>query len=269
MLVDSGKEKVEDKIFDSHEKHENYKNKLFIRVGAKGKRFEGVDFTHTYFDNCYFKDCVFDSCSFIGAKFLNSNFTGSNFCGCKFEYAFFQNTLLEYSILEESCPGYENQKLKFARTLRKNFESIGDAESANKAIKVELIARGLHLKKTWKSNEGYYRRKYSGGKRIAFFFRWLYFRIQSIVWGNGESAWKLVKTCVFLWLLMSVLDVWILNEASSETSFLNSLIKMPHIFLSIEKPENYPDFYLSIIYVVRLVAFGLFMSIILKRFNHR
>ena len=52
--------------------------------------------------------------------------------------------------------------MKFARTLRMNYQQLGFAESVNKAIQIELQATEIHLYKAWRSNEAYYRKKYAG-----------------------------------------------------------------------------------------------------------
>jgi uncharacterized protein YjbI with pentapeptide repeats len=89
----------------------------------------------------------FDSCDFTGCRFTASNFYTSTFSDCKFEYAVFERTLIESDILDTECPGPDNLKLKFARTLRMNYQQLGDAKSANKAISVELQATKQHLSK--------------------------------------------------------------------------------------------------------------------------
>jgi len=269
MLKESRREHIVDKIIDGEINDGKFHNKLFIRVGSKGDKFVNVDFSHTYFDHCYFRNCIFESCNFNGCKILNSNFSGSTFISCNFDYTIFQNTFIDEEILD-SCPGYDNLKLKFARSLRKNFQSIGDAETANKAIKIELDARKSHLFKSWKSKESYYRGKYKGWDRFFAFFNWLGFKIQDFVWGNGESTFKLLRSGFIFWSLMTVIDVSLSSVSTNLISnYWNSFIKMPQIFLSIEKPTNYSDFYLSIIFIVRIIAFGLFMSILLKRYNKR
>ena len=116
-------------------------------------------------------------------KFL----TGLKFTGCKFDYANFERTIIEGDVLDNCCPGWDNLKLKFARTLRVNFQQLGDSELANKAIKVELDATEIHLKKSWHSNESYYRKKYCGWKRVGKFFEWLKFQILDFIWENGEN----------------------------------------------------------------------------------
>ena len=68
---------------------------------------------------------------------------------------------------------------------------------------------------------------------------------------------------------MTIYDVYKFGNLNEISSYASSFIKMPQVFLSIEKPIDYSNVYLSIIYIIRLVAFGLFMSILLKRYNKR
>ncbi|MCD9580855.1 pentapeptide repeat-containing protein [Tenacibaculum maritimum] len=268
MLKESGREHITDKIIDGEIKDTDFRNKLFTRIGAKKDRFINVNFSHTYFDHCYFRGCVFENCNFNGCKFTNSNLSGSTFISCDFTYSSFQNTLVDQEILN-SCPGYPNLKLKFARNLRKNFQGIGDADLANKAIKIELNAKRTHLLKSWYSNESYYRGKYEKKDRVIAFFKWLWFKIQDFIWGNGESTTKLLRTGFIFWIIMMFIDVSKNGDYNQISNYWNTFVKMPQIFLSIEKPDSYPDSYLSFIFIIRVIAFGLFMSILLKRYNKR
>lgn len=123
MTTSSNRQHHLDEKFDSDVSNVEYSNRLFVRLVAKGKRFENVDFKYTIFDTCYLRNCVFESCDFTGCRFIGTNFYGASFSGCKFDYAVFERTIIDSHILEIGCPGYENLKLRFARTLRMNFQS--------------------------------------------------------------------------------------------------------------------------------------------------
>jgi len=258
-----------DEKFDSDISNAEFSNRLFIRLVAKGKRFKKVDFKYTIFDTCYLRNCVFDLCDFTGCRFISVNFYGASFNGCKFDYATFERTIIDSDILNIGCPGWDNLKLKFARTLRMNFQQLGDSTSANKAIKVELEATKAHLYKAWKSNESYYRKKYAGLNRARKYFEWLYFEALDFIWGNGESAYKLVRSIIIMLLLMTIYDVFVFNDATKINRYWNSFLTMPEIFLGVKSPSNYHKSYLAFIVFTRLVAIGFFLSIIIKRFNRR
>jgi uncharacterized protein YjbI with pentapeptide repeats len=140
MFTPSNREKVEDQRGDSDIEQANLMNSLFVRPGAKDTRFTKVDFRYSIFDTCYLRACTFDSCDFTGCRFLATSLYGSHFIGCKFDYAVFERTNVDSDLLSSSCPGHENLKMRFARTSRMNFQQLGDAQAANKAIEVELQA---------------------------------------------------------------------------------------------------------------------------------
>ena len=268
-MEESNRERFEDKIIDSNLDNNQFHNKLFVRVGAKDKHFKNVDFSHTYFEHSYFRNCTFDNCNFNGCKFINSNFIGSSFPGSQFEYSSFDKTIIDNDILSNNCPSNDNLSLKFARSLRINYQGLGDAESANKAIKIELLSTKKHLCDSWKSNKVYYRKKYTGLKRYEMFFKWFDFKFQEFIWGNGEMPWYLLRTGLLIWLGMTFTDGILFKNSYNLKDYWESFIEMPAVFLGNTKPETYTDFYLSLITIIRLIGIALFMSIIIKRFNRR
>ena len=267
--VSSNRQHLIDEKFDTNISNCDYSNKLMLRLVAKDKKFEKVNFRYTIFDSCYLRNCSFDSCNFTGCRFIGVNFYGSKFDGCTFDYATFERTIIGSAILNNSCPGWDNLKLKFARSLRINFQQLGDSESANRAIKVELDATEIHLSKSWKSNESYYRKKYSGLKRILKFFQWTNFKLLDFIWGNGENTLKLIRSVFIVLTSMTVIDVYKFKNINDIGDYINSFLQMPEIFFGVFSPTAYPKWYLALIFFFRLVAIGFFMSIIIKRFNRR
>jgi hypothetical protein len=251
---------------DNGEKLENH---VFTRVSSKDVIFTNVSFNFSTFNDCYFRNCKFNSCKFVGCKFLSSNFEGSQFVGCKFEYSIFRLTNVEDNLLSDNCPTYENLKFKFARSLRSNFQSIGNTEGINQAILIELEATKDYLFKAWHSNESYYRSKYTGWLRLCKFFTWVKFKCGEFVWGNGESLLKLARAVLVLLMIIAVIETFKTGEPDSLQSYWHDFINSPQLFFSIEKPPHYSNQYLSFIFFLRLLFFGLFMAIVIKRFSKR
>jgi hypothetical protein len=269
MLSESGRVQQIDKKFEVDVLDGNFANQLFVRLVAKDKRFTKVDFKYSIFDTCYLRNCKFDSCDFTGGRFVATNLHGSIFSGCKFDYSTFERTLVDAAILDTECPGHENLKWGFARTLRMNYQQLGDATSVNKAMGVELQASKIHKWKAWRSNESYYRKKYAGGKRVGAFFDWISFTILDFIWGNGESALKLLRAILIVLIFMSLIDVMEFRDRQRLDSFMHALVDAPQIFLGTLFPSNYWSGYLTAILFVRLIALGFFLSIMIKRFNRR
>jgi uncharacterized protein YjbI with pentapeptide repeats len=189
----------------SHESNK-FKYRIFIRLNAKGRKFTRVSFEHCIFDACYINACVFDTCNFTGCRFIGSNFHQTSFTGCKFDYATFERCQIDDDILRSEAPLEENLRMRFARSLRMNYQQIGDAKAVNLAISLELQATSKHLLKSWHSQETYYRKKFIGFKRVTQFAKWADFWILDFVWGNGESIFKLLRTIILVLIAVALYD---------------------------------------------------------------
>ena len=266
---ESGRIVATDKLFGSNVSNAVYVNHVFLRLVAKGRKFSNVDFRYSIFDTSYLRNCSFDSCDFTGCRFERTNMYGTSFTGCKFDYANFERSIVDDDVLDSGCPGHENLKMRFARSLRMNYQQIGDAKAANKAIGVELEATAVYLHKSWHSNESYYRKKYAQWNRAKAFFEWGKFKALDLIWGNGESTWKLGRAIAFMLLFMTIVDVLCFKDRLDIRSYSSALLEAPQVFLGILSPSGYSTFYLTLIVFCRLVTFGFLMSIIIKRFNRR
>jgi hypothetical protein len=269
MLVENRRQHETDKRFDANEENSRFSNRLFVRLSAKDKSFTKVDFKYSVFDACYLRGCHFDSCDFTGCRFVNSNLHGSRFSGCKFEYATFEKTSIDADILDTECPGHENLKARFARTLRTNYQQLGDAAGANKAIRVELQATEIHLHKAWRSNEAYYRKKYQGLRRAKSFIEWVEFKALDFIWGNGESALKLCRSIALVIGAMAMYDLVTFGDPLRFHSYGGAIARAIEIFLGVLAPETHSRGFLATATLLRLIAIGFFLSILVKRFNRR
>lgn len=249
---------------------ELYQNKVYIRLGAKKNTvFRKVSFKHCVFESCYLANCTFDSCDFTGCRFISSNLHQTAFTGCKFWYATFQHTQVDDDILTGEAPVEENLRMRFARTLRVNFTQLGDAKAVNRAISLELQATEQYLRKSWSPNRSnYYRNKYPGWKQAWQFGRWLDFKLLDILWGNGESIVKLIRSILFLLATITVYDVTSGGNAFDVTAYLKSATLAPGVLLGV-LPADYPPMILSLIAASRYVGFALLTALLVKRFGRR
>lgn len=243
--------------------------KVLIRLNAKKVTFRNVSFQHCVLDGCYINKCVFDSCDFTGARFLGCNFHQSSFSGCKFSYATFERCQIDDDILEGEAPLEENLRVKFARSLRMNYQQLGDAKAVNKAISLELSATATYLHKSWASKNNYFRKKYPGFKRLGQVFKWLDFWILNFIWGNGESIFKLIRSIAIIVMLITLYDAGLHGSPRGLESYLNSLISAPAIYLGVSSPTTYPLLILSVIAAARFISIALLTALLIKRFGRR
>ena len=269
-LTDSRRIEFKDKAVRANVENGDWSNLQLTRLVAIERRFTKVKFANTTFDACYLRNCQFDRCNFTGVRFTSTNLHGAKFTGCIFDYATFERTIIDDHVLTDNCPAHENQKMRFARSLRTNYQQIGDATAANHAIRVELDATETHLRKAWKSNDHYYRTKYPGFlSRAKQFLSWVRFKLLDYVWGNGESISALLRTVIVFVAAIAILDLALDPTPFDSIDIVASLWRAPQIFLGVASPNYILPGWLTIITVVRLIAFGFFMSILIKRFNRR
>lgn len=243
---------------------------VFVRLNAKGKKFVKVSFQHCIFDNCYMHSCVFDTCDFTGCKFIGSNFHQTAFTGCDFTYATFERSNFDQDILSEA-PNKENLRMHFARSMRMNFQQIGNSVAANRAITLELEATSIYLYKSWLRSDTYFKEKYSGFNILIQFYKWIEFWLLDFIWGNGESILKLLRTMLFVLIGIAIYDTNIsstsidFNIGFYWTNFLNA----PEIFLGLKTPPNFTYGVLSFITAIKFVSFALLTTLLIKRFSRR
>lgn len=269
LFVSNGRTKEEDVSFCRNMNYEEIDNRIFIRGVAKGKKFEHVNFNFCIFDTCYFRNCVFTHCNFIGCRFVGTSFNGSKFIGCDLRYAVFERTQVDVNSLIESAPDEENLRAKFFRSLRVNYQQQGDTESVNFVIRQELKATRRHLSKAWRSEEEYYRDKYKSLNRAKKFVEWSSFVILDWIWGNGESLKRLIFTVLFIFICILL---YLISNAPGEftAKMLGEMVKKtPLVFLGIQKIADDNDGVFALIYFIRLVVFGLFMSLLVKKISRR
>ena len=248
----------------------NFAYTVFIRLNAKEITFKNVNFMHCIFDNCYLIHCVFDSCNFTGCKFLGSNFHQTAFRGCKFEFATFERSQLDNDILMSEAPRKENLRMRFARSLRMNYQQIGDAKAVNKAISLELEATSIYLYKSWRSGETYYKEKYPGLLNgIVQFLRWSEFWILDFIWGNGESILKLLRSILLSIFMIAAYDTNTNGSPLNIGFYWSSLQIAPAVFLGILSPHNFTIGVLSIITGAKFVSIALLTALLVKRFSRR
>jgi len=246
-----------------------FKFKIFNRLNANKIIFKNVSFEHSVFDGCYIRNCVFDSCNFTGCRFVGSNLHQSSFPGSRFDYATFERCQIDSDILTTWNPREENLKMRFARSLRMNFQQIGDATAVNEAITQELDATSRHLLESWLSEKEFYRKKYRGLHRIRQFLAWVEFWVLHFVWGNGESILKLLRTIVIAIVAIAVYDANAANSSATILDYWESLKAAPAIFLGTISRSFHTTAAASMIVAARLIALSLLTALLVKRFGRR
>ncbi len=271
-LLVGNREVITDNYFGKNVEQESklYEFKVYVRLGALKKTiFRKVSFQHSVFDGCYLTNCVFDSCDFTGCRFIGTNFHQTKFSGCNFRYATFERTQIDDDILTSEAPLEENLRMRFARSLRMNYSQVGDAKAVNSAMSLELEAAAIYLRNSWSTKRNsYYQKKYPEIKQFWQFFRWLKFKALDIIWGNGESILKLVRSIVIVVFGIAIYDVIINGNPQNVIEYWDSVKSAPAIFLG-SLSKNYSPLALSLIAGIRYVSLALLTALLVKRFGRR
>jgi len=264
-LLDHSKPLIEDKEFAADVGKEDLTRKVLRRVFAVGKTFIDVSFKQSEIVQCYFRNCRFIRCDFTGASISRSNFRGSQYEECKFNYSSWEHTHLDEEFLDNCLPSEENLARDLVRTLRVNFGHIGNYSAVNKAASIEVALTGQHLFHAAYSKQSYYRSKYKGWNRVAHGVRHVQWKALDLLWGNGESLYRILICGVFLVFAWAAFLAWQLPQFS----WPDSLGVVFRAFWGVSTTPPLPGNHLAALTVFRFLLVGLFMAILIKRLARR
>ncbi len=264
-LVDHSKPVIEDKEIVSDVRDEDLTQKVLRRVYAVGKTFVGVKFKQAEFSQCYFRNCRFIRCDFTGANISKSNFRGSQYEECKFHYSTWEHTYLDEEFLDRCLPSEENLARDLVRTLRVNFGHVGNYPAVNKAASIEVALTGQHLFNAAYSKQSYYRSKYKSWNRLYHAVRHLQWKALDLLWGNGESIFRVLGCGIFLVVVWGAYLAW----QYPQFSWPESLRVSVQAFWGVSTTPPVPDGHLAALTALRFLLVGLFMAILIKRLARR
>lgn len=264
-LLDHSKPLIEDKEFTADVRVENLTQKALRRVFAVSKTFVDVSFKQAELSQCYFRNCRFIRCDFTGANISRCNFRGSQYEECKFHYTTWEHTHLDEEFLDNCLPSEENLARDLVRTLRVNFGHIGNYSAVNKAASIEVALTGQHLFNAAYSKQSYYRSKYKGWNRVVNCVRHMQWKALDLLWGNGESLFRVLVCGIFFVLVWSAFLAW----QFPQFSWPDSLSVVVRAFWGVSTTPPVPEWHLVALTALRFVLVGLFMAILIKRLARR
>lgn len=254
---------------------EPFKNSVYTRVFVVGENIiiKNISFEHSYFIDCKLRKVKFENCSFVNCFFNNCDFSRSSFINCDFRYSNFRNTIVDVDIFNSS-PREHNLLLKFSTSLRINYRELGQKNNEDIATQYEIKANKAHLYDSWKSNEPYYRKKYQGLERLEKFVEWIYFKLNDLIWGNGESLIRLILSSVFLVTSLSIIATISMESNFSLNQIVRNIIYSLYYFIgSVDNKDInviFENSYIQhMIVIFRTIFFGLLISILIRKYSRR
>ncbi|WP_434729887.1 pentapeptide repeat-containing protein [Rhizobium binae] len=250
-----------------------------IDVSGKKQVYEEVDFSYSIFTRGYFHQAEFRACNFTGARFVDCNFRNATFADCNFSYSDFTGCRIETDEVLRNLPDQPNVRRELLQILRKNALSMGDVAAGRAFVIAELAAKKEHLRRAWKQEENYYKKKYGGfrnqslvlAKRIGL---WL----DGFLWGHGEKLWNLPIAVIAILAVFSAISsaTWAFSLSDPSVSqliimFKSFMIYYISLFLDAPYRDSLPHIVVLdwIVVIFRYVSLGILVSGLFRWLSHR
>lgn len=250
-----------------------------IDVSGKRQVYEQVDFSFSVITRGYFHQANFKRCNFTGTRFIDCNFRNANFEDCDFSYCDFIGSRIETDEILRNLPDRPNVRRELLQILRKNALSMGDVSAGRAFVIAELSARKEHLRRAWRQEESYYKKKYSGlRKKSTVLVQRVGLWLDGFLWGHGEKLWNLPISALIILAFFSVISSasWAFSVDDPSLSQLGGQFKSYMIYyVSLFLDAPYKDGLKQIVIIdwfvviFRYISLGILVSGLFRWLSHR
>jgi hypothetical protein len=166
-------------------------------------------FLQTTFEDCYFRTVNFKNVDFTGSTFRNCNFEKSTFDEkCAFYYCTFDNCYIRAEEIMERIPDNSrpNQRMTLARNLKTNFANLGDKESSDIFMGIEIEAEEADSWGIFRNKSKYYKSKHNSPKyRFAALIKYFNSKLSGLIWGYGFELTNLFISYIAVLLIITAI----------------------------------------------------------------
>lgn len=180
----------------------DFANSTFANVSFLRAKVTGGTFRNCVFVECYFRKAEFRETTFVGCKFLNCNFTHVSIRDCDFRYAEFRGDAPPFQEILHSAPQQANLRNELFEGLARAAQSAGHAAEARRYRVAGIEALDLHLRAAVRGDSAWYREHYDVVGRAQAAMRLGWHHLNRLLWGHGESAWRLFSSAAIAALLV-------------------------------------------------------------------
>lgn len=259
---------------NGHE-HTNYSGKILQDVGGKNIIFDSCDFSYAVIERGYFHQATFKNCKFIGTRLISCNFRSTKIEMCDFRYATFTGTVIPINEISSNFPYEPNQKRDLIQSLRANSISIGDYQTNNDLLSLELKATTQHHLNIVKRPHSYYLKKYTGKDRFKSFIKYLGLKSEDLIWGYGLSPQRLIIFALSIITITAAILSWQETSIGSsieeiyssfKNNFSHSLFALLDLALVPPDLLNKHNVIFACIVIFRVTILGLLVSVLYRRY---
>lgn len=183
----------------------NLRTSYFTRLGVKSGVFTDCSFTQSIFIDSYFRNAEFHNVRFTGSCFYNCNFDKAIFQTCDFRYCNFHNCKITKAEIISCLPPEPNLRRALARNLRMNYQMLGDKESADTMLDIEIHANEEELKAIFFSKSQYYKNQYNTYDQIIAGEKHVLSKASGLIWGYGHKISRLLFSYILITVILSLI----------------------------------------------------------------
>jgi hypothetical protein len=238
----------------------------------KHKTFENVSFSKTCVSKVTFNKCCFKDCLFIGTTFDNVEFHSCKFLNCNFF-----KTQIENCYLDPKSVKFDKKYKKCASNIGVHiYQQILENSAKSRQSEHERIA-DIRFRQ-WKRAQLDYDLNDDKVSQVEYYWK----KTSSIIYeyscGFGYRPGNLIITTIILFLTISVLNMWIMNnglqindEIVSQLTFTDSIFYSFSLLTSLGFSTVIPVTATTKIFAVAeaLIGIGwlsLFTTVLVRRF---
>ena len=261
-----------DNTFEYRNMH--FERCTFSKVSFKDIKMKNIEYNHCVFIECYFKNTVLNKIDFSNCTFIKCGFHNVNITDTCFFYTEWESTFIKFEELFDCLPKIYNYRTRLCKTMARNCLDDGNIVEYRKYFFEVKRASEDKYKEIILRRKKYYREKYNVYDSIKYLFKFIFSKINGLVWGYGEKIQNVLYSSCFVIFVFSILyqsDSQISNLKSN--NYLSALYVSICNFLTISSDITFHDLYFK--YLAALEGFlglafmGFFIAALFRNVNSR
>lgn len=255
-------------------KNINFERCTFSKISLKDVKMKNIEYRHCVFIGCYFKNTVFNKIDFNNSIFIKCDFNNMTIIDTSFFYTEWEHTFIKFEDIVDSLPKIHNYRSRLCSTMARNCLNDGNVKEYKKYFFEVKHASEEKYKEIIIRRKPYYKREYDLYDSFKHIFKFIFSKINGLVWGYGEKIQNIFFSSGFIIIAFSL--IYISNPQISSlksNNYVSALYVSICNFLTISPDIAFTDLYFK--YLATLEGFlgiafmGFFISALFRNVNSR